>query len=103
MKTSVAETKQYLWCLQRSGQTTQSERCSQRADITITEPKKDNPDRVRKSSSHSTIAAMISFTNYPVEIQHDMAYWSVWQCTVSTQAKLVTQARSASHGEERSK
>lgn len=74
MKTTVAETKQYLWCLQRSGHTTQSERCSQKADVTMTEPKKDSLDHVRKSSSHSTIAAMISFANYPVEIQHDMAY-----------------------------
>lgn len=67
MMTSVAETKQYLWCLQRSGHTTHSERCSQKANITITEPRKDHPDNVRKSSSHSTIAAMISFANYPVK------------------------------------
>lgn len=73
MIASVAEMKQYLWCLQRSGHTTHSERCSQKANITRTEPRKDHSDHVRKSSSHNTIDAMISFANYPVEIQHDMA------------------------------
>lgn len=72
--TVVAEAKGYLWWwFQYSGHTMHREGCSQKANVTVTDSRKENPNNVRNSSSHYIIGGMISFGQQPIEVRHKIS------------------------------